>query len=189
MTLNFLRFRKRPPEKGPPPKNFVDIAFDPDTGKISAKDSNDDPVFFSTEGGAVTWGTITGTLSAQTDLQAALNAKAASSHSHVSADITDASVGGFPDAADVGKLVKFGMNGSLSCALQIYIYDNGGPNRYTLIQHATALTQNREIKIPDKDGMIGVLPLFADSIAAAAAVSIGDAWWDTTLNKVRVRLV
>lgn len=40
-------------------------------------------------GGSATWGTITGTLSNQTDLQAALDAKAAVSHTHLEADITD----------------------------------------------------------------------------------------------------
>ena len=38
---------------------------------------------------ASAWGTITGTLADQTDLQSALDAKAASSHTHVEADITD----------------------------------------------------------------------------------------------------
>ena len=40
-------------------------------------------------GGSVSWGGITGTLASQTDLQSALDAKAASSHNHVEADITD----------------------------------------------------------------------------------------------------
>ena len=40
-------------------------------------------------GGAATWGSITGTLSSQTDLQSALDGKAASVHTHVEADITD----------------------------------------------------------------------------------------------------
>ena len=40
-------------------------------------------------GGGGEWGTITGTLSAQTDLQAALNNKAALSHTHTKANITD----------------------------------------------------------------------------------------------------
>ncbi len=45
-------------------------------------------------GGATTWGSITGTLSSQTDLQTALNGKqaagsyAASSHGHAIADVT-----------------------------------------------------------------------------------------------------
>lgn len=187
LPFSFLRLRARPAEKGPPPRNFVDIAFDSESGKIKAVNSDDDPVTFDGSGGS--WGSITGTLSSQADLQAALNAKAASTHTHVSADITDASTGGFADAADVGKLLKFGMNGSISALLQIYLWDNGGPNRYFLIQHATALSQNREGKLPDKDGMFGVLPIFANSIAADAVVSVGDVWWDSTLNKARVRLV
>lgn len=40
-------------------------------------------------GGAAAWGSITGTLSSQTDLQTALNGKANSSHTHPSTDITD----------------------------------------------------------------------------------------------------
>ena len=41
------------------------------------------------------WGSITGTLSSQTDLQSALNAKAASSHSHT---VSDISASGTPDS-------------------------------------------------------------------------------------------
>ena len=43
----------------------------------------------------VAWGSITGTLSAQTDLQSALDGKAASSHTHAASDITS---GTFADA-------------------------------------------------------------------------------------------
>lgn len=39
--------------------------------------------------GAPAWGTITGTLSDQTDLQSALNGKAASSHTHTIANVTN----------------------------------------------------------------------------------------------------
>ena len=39
--------------------------------------------------GASTWGSITGTLSSQTDLQTALNSKANTSHTHASTDVTD----------------------------------------------------------------------------------------------------
>lgn len=41
-------------------------------------------------GGGGVWGAITGTLSSQTDLQTALNGKAASTHTHTLAAITDA---------------------------------------------------------------------------------------------------
>jgi len=39
--------------------------------------------------GSAAWGSVTGTLSSQTDLQTALNAKAASAHTHTTADVTD----------------------------------------------------------------------------------------------------
>jgi hypothetical protein len=41
----------------------------------------------SLPGGSATWGAITGTLSDQTDLQTALNGKAASSHTHAATDV------------------------------------------------------------------------------------------------------
>ncbi len=43
-------------------------------------------------GGSGVWGAITGTLSAQTDLQNALNAKAATSHAHAPGDVTGTAV-------------------------------------------------------------------------------------------------
>jgi hypothetical protein len=42
--------------------------------------------------GASTWGSLTGTLSAQTDLQTALNGKAATSHTHAPSEITGTAV-------------------------------------------------------------------------------------------------
>lgn len=39
--------------------------------------------------GATTWGSITGTLSSQTDLNSALNGKASSSHTHAQSDVTN----------------------------------------------------------------------------------------------------
>ena len=39
-------------------------------------------------GGAASWGTITGTLSSQTDLNSALAGKAASTHTHAQSDVT-----------------------------------------------------------------------------------------------------
>lgn len=42
-------------------------------------------------GGGSTWGSITGTLSSQTDLQSALNGKAATVHTHTASQITDLS--------------------------------------------------------------------------------------------------
>ena len=57
--------------------------------KIDGTDYNVEWTTVSGGGGATTWGSITGALSAQTDLQTALDGKASISHSHVIADITD----------------------------------------------------------------------------------------------------
>jgi hypothetical protein len=53
----------------------------------------------SLPGGSATWGAITGTLSDQTDLQTALNGKAASSHTHAATDV----VSGTFDTAQLGS--------------------------------------------------------------------------------------
>jgi hypothetical protein len=69
-------------------------------------------------GGGGTWGSITGTLSNQTDLQAALNAKANTSHTHAIADVT-----GLQTALD-GKLNLTG--GSISGDIDLGYGDSVG---------------------------------------------------------------
>jgi len=65
-------------------------------GQVLAKiDGTDFNTQWVTGGGAAAWGAITGTLSSQIDLQSALDAKAASSHTHAASDITS---GTFADA-------------------------------------------------------------------------------------------
>ncbi len=59
------------------------------------------------------WGTFTGDIGDQADLAAALNAKANASHTHLSADVTDASAGG-NGATDAGKLAKFDAAGRIA---------------------------------------------------------------------------
>lgn len=56
----------------------------PDTTKFLRGDSS-----WAAPTAAASWGSITGTLSSQTDLQTALDGKAATSHSHTLADISD----------------------------------------------------------------------------------------------------
>lgn len=48
-----------------------------------------DGTYKAVSSGSASWGSITGTLSNQTDLQTALNGKANSTHTHVESDITD----------------------------------------------------------------------------------------------------
>lgn len=56
-----------------------------------------------TSGGAVAWGDVTGTLSAQTDLQAELDAKSDTGHTHVKADV---GLGSVDNTTDAGKPVS-----------------------------------------------------------------------------------
>lgn len=49
-TWNFLRLNARPPEKGPPRSNFVDLFYDPETGKVHAKNAADAEVLFNAAG-------------------------------------------------------------------------------------------------------------------------------------------
>lgn len=61
-----------------------------DTGKVMVKKSDGTLGVIAGSGsgsGGLSWGLITGTLSSQTDLQAALNAKASTSHGHTFADV------------------------------------------------------------------------------------------------------
>lgn len=86
------------------------------TGQFLAKGSNADfdtvwvPAPTGGSGGG-TWGSITGTLSSQTDLQTALNGKAATSHTHTAANVTD-----FAEAVDdrVNALLVAGTNVTLT---------------------------------------------------------------------------
>lgn len=71
--------------------------FNPFTGKLDYYEAGSAP-------GAVAWGDITGTLSGQTDLQTALNGKAATLHTHAIADVT-----GLQGALD-GKAATLGAD-------------------------------------------------------------------------------
>jgi len=121
-------------------------------------------------------------------LQEDVDGKAPLVHTHVSADITDAT----SDAVTVpDKLLKADSIGSItlqSLVVKDYIIVGLNSGNITVIQ-PTPPTADREIFWPDAGGTAAVVPPFADSTAADLVVSVGDAWYDTTLKKVRVRLV
>ena len=206
MVLNFLRFRQRPPGKTPPPNNRVDVFHDPEAGKLVARDSQGNPVLFDSAAGGATWGAITGTLASQTDLAAAMAAKAPL----ISPSFTTPSLGAavmnesiVPDTDSSWSIgsgtryllnayaddvyctnVNIGYSATGTGVGRVYFYGVGGNS----IEITGTPTANRTQTIPDTSGTLGVLRAYADSTAANAAVSVGDAWWDTTLNKARVRL-
>lgn len=79
-----------------------------DIGDINATGTADSSTFLRGDGawatppaaGSPAWGDITGTLSNQTDLQAALDGKSATGHSHTLSDITDAGTAAGSDTGD-----------------------------------------------------------------------------------------
>lgn len=77
----------------------------------------------SVSSGSVTWGSITGTLSSQTDLNSALSGKASTSHTHAQSDVTNlvtdlsgkaASVHTHPEYADKWTYTTLGSNSTVS---------------------------------------------------------------------------
>lgn len=215
MVLNFLRFRQRPPGKTPPPNNRVDVFHDAETGKLVARDSQGNPVLFDSAAGGATWGAITGSLASQDDLTTALALKAPLiSPSFTTPSLGVATVatvnsltlnttGGVISNAAGVLLISWDGVGTSEGAAQIKGYvrtsiggsiDTEGTGTINLGSNGTrtvltgSATANRTVAIPDVSGAAGVLRQYADSTAANAAVSVGDAWWDTTLKKARVRL-
>jgi hypothetical protein len=110
----------------------------------------------------------------------------------VSADISDATSDG---ATNQGKILK-SASGILPPGAHGGVYlvhvtlrgqgaDVGQDLRvaYDRIQRGPAF-----YSWPNASGTLPSLPAYADPTAANAAVAVGDVWWDTTLNKARVRL-
>lgn len=82
-------------EYEPPPNTTVRTLLVPSggtDGQVLTKSGNDLTWADASGGGA--WGAITGTLSSQADLQSALNSKAAASHTHSAAQISDSTTTG-----------------------------------------------------------------------------------------------
>lgn len=78
------------------------------TGQVLAKSSNADYAtqWVDQTGGGGTWGSITGTLSAQTDLQNALDGKAAASHDHDGVYVKPASLAAVATSGDYDELLN-----------------------------------------------------------------------------------
>ncbi len=104
-------------------------------------------------GGGATWGGITGTLSAQTDLQSALNAKAATSHTHAPSEITQGGATNgqvlawngtaWAPASASGATTFLGLTdtpGSFSGQGLAFVRVNTGATALEFITPATALT-------------------------------------------------
>lgn len=164
-TFNFLRLRVKPPVKSPPPRNFVDLYYDPEEGTIKAINAAGEVVAFYSVGGG--GGSIT------------------------SSDVTDATSDG---ATNGGKLLKSasgilppGEAGGIRL-IHLTIPQTAGSVNEVRIDYSRVQKGGALMDWPAASGTLACLPQYANSTAANAAVSVGDAWWDTTLNKARVRL-
>lgn len=107
--------------------------------------------------------------------------KQVSTHKHIASDL-DATA----TASDTcgGKVVVYNAFGQVSSYGQInMVYGN-----YTIGIGLTNLTANRQHTHPDRDGYVAVVPGYADASAANAAISVGEAWFDYTTKKVKVRM-
>jgi len=92
------------------------------------------------------------------------------------------------------------LNGSAqaSAKLEIEILTIADGTTWTVLQTECTVADDLISNSPPSDAggptyitettLAAIIPQFVDSTAANAVVSVGDAWWDTTLDKVRVRL-
>ncbi len=93
-------------------------------------------------GGGASWGAISGTLAAQSDLQAALNAKAGASHTHASSQITD-----FQNIPMLGVNATADATNKLSVSSSAALFNNAGAgvqvkiNKNTIADSAGILFQ------------------------------------------------
>ena len=164
----------------------------------------------SATGGGGTWGTITGTLSAQTDLAAALSLKAPlESPSFTGTDINI----GMRVVADLST----GANISSTNGVHHAVFGDTGIDRSFVarvkgafgwirgaftgrIHPPDTLTADRTYTLPDASGTIALasditaaaiatalgVPTYADLTAANAALAIGQPYYDTALSKLQI---
>ncbi|MCP4322723.1 MAG: hypothetical protein GY787_12930, partial [Alteromonadales bacterium] len=107
-------------------------------------------------GGASVWGAITGTLSNQTDLQNALNAKSATGHTHTAANVTDFDTEVGNNAAVVLNTAKISYTDAAAVALNTAKVTNAThvgevTGATTLTVDATAITNKTEVTAASGD--------------------------------------
>jgi hypothetical protein len=152
------------------------------TGQVLKKASNTDYDYTwqadaTGAGGSPAWGDVTGTLSNQTDLQSALDGKAATAHSHVDADIPNsitidaaAALASNPTDCTANQFATaIAASGNLTCAA---LGDADVPDSVTL----TNLTQITSRAISDTTGTLAVSRGGTNLTASADdAVMVGNA--------------
>jgi len=148
--------------------------------------------------GSSTWGSIGGTLSNQTDLQNALNAKANSSHTHSTEEVTglDAALSGKQATLASGTNIKTINGVSALGAGDLVVGTIGGstgPTDNRILRSdgtAGATAQNSALTIDDSGNMSGVVSITVDSFGAGDAALILETITDpsnTAVKAARIR--
>lgn len=125
-------------------------------------------------GGA--WGDITGTLASQTDLQAALDAKSGTGHTHTASNVTDfnaaadarvaAGITGKLDASAAPELIRDTMGTALVAGTNVTITPNDGSDTITIT--ATGGISAPEVR-HDSDGTYSYMGNAADGTAEGSS--------------------
>lgn len=134
--LSFLRLRKNPRNVATP-AGHVDLYVDA-SGNLVLEEPDGTKTTVGSVGGGGTWGSITGTLSAQTDLQSALNAKVATA-----------------SLADESLDLTFGSTltssaGAINLGSGVIVLDGGGGNAvFATDIEITEVAKGLILKSPD----------------------------------------
>ena len=117
--------------------------------------------------------------------------------------VAGASTGG-NGTVDSGKVVLFNSEGALYAAAYevsapeeyadlalgistnlIVLLDNISLNNVSFNVPNNSITANRSYTLPDVNGTVPIVPVYADLDAANTALAAGEFFWDTTLKKLR----
>jgi hypothetical protein len=130
------------------------------------------PMGATGSGSTVAWGGITGVLSSQTDLQTALNAKAASSHSHAQSDVTGLAAA-LADKASLSGANVFTYGGP-SPTIDLTTPNNGSTGGLRVRTNPTS--GNAYIQFTNSDASAE----YATILVAAAGGALGGNWFTAT---------
>ena len=176
---NFLRFRKRVPDKGPPPKNFADLFYDAASGKFKANDSDHNPVMFDAAPSTADLAVSDGTAAAAAG---ALGEYLSAADSVVLANYTAASIVSITLTAgdwDVeGGIIVAGQSASISLAtvgLNTAVATPGSPHTIGKTINTTTADSQDPIALPRRqfrvttDTTVRVVAVVSFSAGAASA--------------------
>lgn len=168
ISLNFIRLKKRPPEKNPPPNNEVDIYFDPTTGNLVRQSADGTETEVSGVSGVSSFGA--------TLIDDADAATARTTLGLGTAATLSTSTGGNGND-DSGLVVTFDGSGQLTCTSALRIRNAGDTATATfafldttsrnyglpIASGTLALTTQADGKILDTDvtpvsGLVSALP-------------------------------